>query len=371
MAVGTPTSPQRLRPASRPLPSWPSGPSRPGSVRPLRVGQGFPANTNRPPSIPSRSPLLPRLPSGLLAAKGALAAVTALELLEHQGEVSPAPQQLTPGPRRIPGSWSPHYNASGVFDGWVAPGKSTGGLPQDPLWIGKSGDLTFVPQYLGNFTWYSYWLSGFKPDPTAPPWGWWRYSFSLRGRQWAGLRSPASVDFLDPVPGFEWDPVTQPYRGPAYNFHPAGRPVRPVYRPHPGVGVWLRPGLAPAPPSGKSPPGREQKRYAGNSVTGAIIWGVGHLTEFLDFWNALLEASDFTYNYWIGGSKFLQQLDYVLSGGLSSLRYGDALKNLLENALEDMVFGKLSSGANRKWLDQLRRYGINHRPVGIGAGPAM
>ena len=157
-------------------------------------------------------------------------------------------------------------------NGWQALGRSNGGEPASLF--GPCGvDWTvFIPEYLNNFSAYSYWIGPewFAEDPVNNPNFKGRaYTFTQRGAQY-GL--PSNV----PVGDHGLEPLKEPYIRP--DQHPANytaptisvSPVAQVRPPPSDIGFIVEPGgdPLPFPPHGKPPEdkGAQVSRYAGKRL---------------------------------------------------------------------------------------------------------
>lgn len=280
----------------------------------------------------------------------------------------------------IRGNWTWNGN------GWTAYGKGAGGevttywAPCGQLWTIN------IPQFLSNFSAYTYWCGArwYAEDPIGNPTHKGRdFSFTLRAGQY-GLPSNVPLDDhgLWPleIPFVAPDQKPANYVVPGEQFVPA-RAERPVPV---DVGFVDKPGIGfvPSPPHGRPPPRVPERKYQSYGKLGVVLWAVSQSTEALDFWNAILDAAGWQYQkkwFWAGHwyqrpdwtpSRIGQQIQFVADGGLEGIDWKRLFGNLIGNQVEDFIFGKFSSSGNEKILDAWNKMGL-HRPVGIGAGPAM
>lgn len=370
MSIGTPLGKHLGRPLARPgggfSNSMPDG-------RGVKPPLGFPANTNRPPAPagggykrpPSRG-LGDALGRGLAALALAGAVYEAWKPYEAE---TPVPMRALPnitGWVRVP-------------NGWIIPGKAGYSGPA-PVYLGVATDKVDVPDKLGVVRRH-YYSPVHVPNYRGGAWVDWNYGWTQylnRAPGWVYPVSPLGDPVLDPVPLPGVAPRPMPYR-----FHPGRVSMRSPARHAPNVAVVIRPGRSPVSdtPAGRPRPGvREGKYRSGKPWVNALL---STITEGLDLWNVVVEASGWKYvphrggaGFWqrnpdLADERFWQQWDWFIDDGHWRDVDGEALaRGLVEEALEDWFYGKFNSTGNRKWLDAMDRFGFS-RPHGPTVGPVF
>ena len=348
----------------------------PGGVSKQLVSPSYgPANLNRAPrtgprlvwtnpSPPSRGVSAPaghRM--GKVLGMAALQAALGMAAMSMLGKVQRMRLQSRP--------WM-GGDASGM---WV-PGKEfTWDLHPEPFewivgqWVGTATDAAWLPRLapFGDPRFGHYWFTpDFVPDVFNPPFGWWQ-------RGWVVPNSDSQVgqnwnSGVIIVPDGDPLPVPEPLPYPGYK-----RQEVMAYDPEPVIDPQFDTAIVPGPkgpvvkniPPTRPPRGfKPDTKYKSPALALKLLGLAGMASEFADFWDAIIHATDYRFR---GPRDFWKELDWFLGGGYQSLRMTDAAKNFVMNEVAD----RFGAYVGRKFRPLSKRFRPTGPRFGFLTGPAM